>query len=200
MAFLGIAWSLISGGFAKLLGLLARIPWQVYAIAGTLLLAFLGIRAWDRHEWNGGYNVAWSQQHTLLVQDQAAFAKTVADYRTAADEAARLDKANVARVQTEQTTITERTVHDYQAQLATSADRYERLRAQAAGYLSHPSSAQAAGLPDDRETTCRAVAGAGCDAIPPLLKAAQDNTDQLVALQKWVAGQSAVNFGNEANP
>jgi len=127
--------------------------------------------------------------HKQADQTKAAFDRTVANYRAAADEATRLAVANVARVKSEQTAITERTIDAYQTKLADSASRYDRLRAQASGYLSRPSQA---GLPDTRETTCRAVAGAGCDAIPALLKAAQDNTDKLVSLQAWVSQQAAV--------
>lgn len=129
----------------------------------------------------------------LYDQEKAAHAQTVANYRAAADEATRLDAANVARVKTEQTAITERTINAYQGQLADSASRYERLRAQASGYLSRP---VAADVSASRETTCRTVAGTGCAELPALLKAAQDNTDQLIALQAWTASQAGVSVGN----
>lgn len=155
-------------------------------ILGSLGFAVLGImlvlaRADARH---------W---HKQADQTKAAFDLTVANYRAAADEATRLAAANVARVKTEQDKITERKVNEYEVKLADSASRYDRLRAQATGYLSRPVEA---GLPDTRETTCQAVAGTSCDAIPPLLKAAQDNTDQLMALQSWVAEQSAVDMNS----
>jgi len=151
-------------------------------LLGGLAVGLLGVmlmfaKAGERH---------W---HKEADQTKQALADTVANYRAASDEATRLAAANVARVKSEQTAITERTLDAYQTKLADSASRYDRLRAQASGYLSRPSEA---GLPDTRETTCRAVAGAGCDAIPSLLKAAQDNTDKLVSLQAWVAAQSAV--------
>lgn len=133
--------------------------------------------------------------HKQADQTKAAFDQTVANYRAASDEATRLAAANVTRVKTEQTAITERTIDAYQTKLADSASRYDRLRAQASGYLSRPSET---GLPDTRETTCRAVAGAGCDAIPPLLKAAQDNTDKLVSLQAWVTAQAGVDVNGAA--
>ena len=128
---------------------------------------------------------------SLADQEKAAHAQIVANYRAAADEAARLDAANVARAKAEQTAITERTIDAYQSQLADSASRYERLRAQASGYLRLP---RPADMPDTRDATCRAVAGTGCEAIPPLLKAAQDNTDQLLALQAWTREQAGVDI------
>src|SRR3954465_776920 len=100
-------------------------------LVGGLALGFLGLmlifaRADARH---------W---HKAADQTKAAFDQTVANYRAAADEAKRLDAANVARVTTEQTAITERTIDAYQSKLADSASRYDRLRAQASGYLSRP--------------------------------------------------------------
>jgi hypothetical protein len=155
-------------------------------IAGGLVLSVLGImlllaKADARH---------WEK---VAAQEKAAHAQTVANYRAAADEAKRLDAANVERVRTEQTAITERTIDAYQSKLADSASRYDRLRAQADGYLSRPS---AEGVPETRDTTCVAVSGTGCEELPALLKAAQDNTDQLVALQAWNREQAGVDIGN----
>jgi hypothetical protein len=151
-------------------------------VLGGLMAAGLLIYAAIQHS----SAVHW---HKVADQTKAAFDTTVANYRAAADEAKRLDATNVARVKTEQAAINERTVNAYETKLADSASRYDRLRAQASGYLGRPSPT---GLPDTREATCQAVAGTGCDAVPALLKAAQDNTDQLVALQGWVREQSVV--------
>ncbi len=130
----------------------------------------------------------------LAEQEKSAHALTVANYRAAAETAKRLDVENVARVKTEQTAITERTIDAYQVKLADSASRYERLRAQASGYLSRPVAADVSAA---RDTTCRAVTGTGCEELPALLKAAQDNTDQLLALQAWTRAQTAVSVGND---
>ena len=124
---------------------------------------------------------------------QAAFDTTVANYRAAAAEAARLDAENVARVKDKQAAITEKVTHDYESKLADSASRYDRLRAQASGYLSR---AGTAAVPASPDTTCLAVAGTRCEELPALLLAAQQNTDQLLALQDWVRAQSKVDVGN----
>lgn len=161
LAFILTNWKLIAGaGIVAILSLL-------------LVLAKGDARHWEKR----------------ATQEAAAHAQTVANYRAAADEAKRLDAANIFRVKSEQTAITERTIDAYQGKLADSASRYERLRAQASGYLSRSSPE---GLPDTRETTCRTVAGTGCEELPALLKAAQDNTDQLIALQAWTAAQADV--------
>lgn len=151
----------------------------VVAVLGVMLLIAKG----DARHW-----------HKSFDQEHAAHVQTVANYKAAADEAARLDKANVDRVTKEQTAITEKVTNDYQSKLADSTSRYDRLRAQASGYLSHPSSP---GVPASPETTCRAVAGTDCASVPTLLKAAQDNTDQLLALQAWVTAQSAVDTNGD---
>ena len=130
----------------------------------------------------------------LWQQEQTAHQLTVANYKAAAAEAERMDQANILRVTKEQTAITEKVTNEYQSKLADSASRYDRLRAQASGYLSHPASP---GVPATPETTCAAVSGTTCEAIPTLLKAAQDNTDQLIALQAWVTAQSAVDTNGD---
>jgi hypothetical protein len=158
--------------------------WRLFAgaaVAGVLILLLMIARGDARH-----YKALWQQE-------QAAHQLTIANYKAAAAEAERMDQANIVRVQTEQQAITEKVTNDYQSKLADSTDRYERLRAKASGYLSHPASP---GVPETRDTTCLAVAGTSCEGIPPLLLEAQRNTDQLIALQDWVKAQSKVDVGN----
>lgn len=173
----------------KALGWLKLLPsWIYYAIAGiALCVAAVVIHGHlERKAYDAAWNAGWSADHVVYMQ-------TVADYRAAVVEATRIDKANIARVQGEQTAITEKVSNDYENKLADSASRYDRLRAKADGYLSRPSPA---GVPETRDTTCQAIAGTDCENIPTLLKAAQDNTDQLIALQAWVTAQSQVDVGN----
>lgn len=156
---------------------------QRYALYGmcAVILAlgiYAGIQKLDAAHWHKSYDA-----------EHAAYQQAVANYLAAADEAARLDKANVARVAKEQSAITERVTHDYESKLADSASRYDRLRTKAADYLS---GAGAEGVPATSDATCQAVAGTDCENLPALLKAAQDNTDQLLALQDWVRAQSTV--------
>jgi hypothetical protein len=125
----------------------------------------------------------------LASQEKAAHAGTVANYRSASEEAARLDALNVIRVRREQSAITERVVHDYQNRIISADARYDRLRDQAKAYSSGGSDPA---VSDAREATCRAYAATGCDELPAKLKAAQDNTDKLIALQAWASAQAAV--------
>lgn len=135
--------------------------------------------------------------HASLVRAKGAFDLTVASYRTAAVTAARRDAENVARVQARQAAITERAVDDYQARLADSSAAYERLRARSAAYSR---STPAADLSAAGDAACRAYAATSCDALPALLKAAQDNTDQLVALIAWSTAQGEVDVAGEVTP
>ena len=66
----------------------------------------------------------------LYRQELAAFAATVAGYRTAADRARAEDEANAKRVAAEQRSINERTEHEFEARLAAARAAAERLRAQ----------------------------------------------------------------------
>lgn len=119
-----------------------------------------------------------------------AFRQTEANYRRASAEADRLASANIGRVEAEQTIITERTKNDYEARLAATDARYRRLLAQAAA--ADLGSTEAVPMSLASEATCRAVAGTGCHAIPALLKAAEDNTSQLLALIAWNKAQADV--------
>lgn len=111
------------------------------------------------------------------------------NWRETARRAVLAAQLNAARTAAEQAAISERSIHA----LALDRDRalagYDRLRAQAAAYRGSP------GHPDlstEREATCRAYAAAACDEIPALLKAAQDNTDQLLRWIDWGGSQAAV--------
>jgi hypothetical protein len=136
-----------------------------------------------------------SQQRKLddaaqaLAAERAAHGRTVDGYARAAAIAAQREAEAVARVQAQQAAITERIGHDYQVRLADSDARYQRLREQAASYSGGvvDQDMSAAG-----EAACRAYANAACDELPALLKAAQDNTDQLLALIAWATAQADV--------
>ncbi len=172
------------------LGWLKLVPRWAYAALGVvavLLLLWHIHGGWEKDAYNAAYNAGWTVEHKAHEQ-------TIANYKSAAAEAERMDKANIVRVTKEQTAITEKVTNDYQSKLADSTDRYERLRAKASGYLSHPASP---GVPEDRNSTCEAVSGTTCEGIPTLLLEAQRNTDQLLALQAWVREQSAVDVGNQ---
>jgi hypothetical protein len=126
-----------------------------------------------------------------LAQDtQAAFDTTVADYRAKAAEAGRVQAETLVRVAAERDAVAERKIHDLQVARDSADARYRRLLASAA-----EADSRGAGDPDlsaFADATCRAYAGTGCHELPALLKAAQDNTDQLIALQGWARDQAAI--------
>jgi hypothetical protein len=115
---------------------------------------------------------------------------TVANYRAAAAEAERAQQANLARVKAERDAVFERKVDELQAARDVADARYRRLLTSAAEADSR--GAGDADLSAAADATCRAYAGAACHDIPPLLKAAQDNTDQLVALQGAIREQATI--------
>lgn len=121
---------------------------------------------------------------------QLAFDTTVAGYRAAAKAAQQQAEANVARVMAERDAISERKMDELQITRSHADARYRRLLAQAAAADSRR--AGDADLSAFADATCRAYAGAACDELPARMKAAQDNTDQLLALQDWVRAQAAV--------
>lgn len=126
----------------------------------------------------------------LAKDTQTAFDTTVADYRAKAAEVGRVQAETLVRVAAERDAVAERKIHALQAARDTADARYRRLLASAA-----EANSSRAGDPDlsaFADATCRAYAAASCDAIPPLLKAAQDNTDQLIALQGWAREQAAI--------
>lgn len=108
---------------------LLRHPWQALPIAA--LLAF----AWAWHGWDGA--VKWGRQQQQLAQhwkikfvDQRAEMRKIPGILSAKyQEAARLDRENVARVKREQAAQLERITHDLQKDHdAALADLRRRLR------------------------------------------------------------------------
>lgn len=124
-----------------------------------------------------------------LADEKVAHRGTIQNYQSAALVAAERDSATIARVARDQQAITERVTDDFQARLDDSHAAYERLRASADAFARDPGNPE---LSAAREAACRAYAKASCDALPGLLKAAQDNTDQLVALIAWAKAQGEV--------
>lgn len=121
---------------------------------------------------------------------QSAFDATVINYRLAALQFALIAATNVARVQAERDAISERKVHELQNARDLADAGYRRLLSSAAEADSR--SAGDADVSAVADATCRAYAAARCAELPALLKAAQDNVDQLIALQGWAAEQARV--------
>src|SRR5260221_13790458 len=107
--------------------ILRLLNWQ--GLAGIALSMTLGvmllIQKGETHHWKKA-SAGFEQ---LYHQDQAAFATTVGNYRSAADQARSADEANVKRVAADQSAINERTAHDFETRLAAArADAAQRLR------------------------------------------------------------------------
>lgn len=178
---------------AFLLPILARLSafWRWLAsdparLVIALLIALSAFLAWrlssvdgDRDKWR-----------TLARETKVAFDQTVADYRAAAVEAERIQQANLDRVKAERASIDERTIHDLKIARDASDARYRRLLASAA--QADTSRAADPDLSAVTDAACLAYGAARCDELPAKLLEAQRNTDQLIALQAWVAGQALV--------
>lgn len=139
--------------------ILKLLGWQgIAGIAGMLLLVILlGIQKAETHHWKK-QSAGFEQ---LYHQDQAAFATTVANYRTAAVTAAAADAANTRRVTAEQAAINKERGNEFEARTADADARYQRLRAAASA--THPGPGGNASVP-----------GAGADR-PALAGAAGQN-------------------------
>ena len=129
----------------------------------------------------------------LYLAEQSAAARTVANYRAAAETARAADRANAARIAAAQRRISERTTNDFEARLA--ATRARAVRLQLAGQASATAGGAARATP---------VPAAGPTARAPGPAAAQNGlslADRLIATEqaiqldeliKWVNGQAAL--------
>lgn len=153
--------------FAVLIALCAFLAWRLASVDG------------ERDKWRD-----------RSADEKLAHETTVTNYRAAAVEAARIMAANLARVKSEQDAISERKINDLQVARATADARYRRLLATAA--QADTSRAADPDLSAATDAACLAYGAARCVDLPAKLKAAQDNTDQLIALQGWVAEQAKV--------
>lgn len=164
--------------------LLARLPWLrllPHIIGGLALLglslALVFAKADVRH---------WKKQadqfQKLRLADQEAM-------RLATYQAAYRAFLNIRRANAQRAVIDERTIHALTDDRTRAVAGFERLRQQATAYRSAPRNPD---LSAERDATCRAYAGTACDEIPARLKAAQDNTDQLLRWIDWGRAQAAV--------
>jgi hypothetical protein len=133
-----------------------------------------------------------AQRFELLhLAEQSAAARTIANFRAAAETARAADKANADRVAASQRTISERTTNDLETRLADARARAHRLRletAAAAGRTARaaplPAAASAPGTPGG------AAEKVGFSLADRLL--ATEQAIQLDELIKWVNRQAGV--------
>ena len=102
-------------------GFVSRLATPMFVKLGggaiVALLVLVGIQSWRL-----------STKTEQLEDTRAAFTKFQDDVRLATEQARRRDAENVARVQREQSVITEEVSREYQADLAALRARVERLR------------------------------------------------------------------------
>ena len=135
----------------------------------------------------------------LYLAEQSAAARTVANYRAAAETARQADKQNAERVAADQRLISERTTNDLETRLADARARALRLQRAAGASPTAGGGGRAAPVP-----AARAAPGApggaaekdGLSLADRLL--ATEQAIQLDELIRWVKGQAAVAVAGEA--
>jgi hypothetical protein len=170
--------------------ILKLLNWQ--GIAGIALSLALGvmlaIEKGETHHWKKA-SAGFEQ---LYHQDQAAFATTVSNYRSAADQARAADKANLARVAAEQQSINEWTANDYEARLAAARAAAQRLRLNPEA-AADPRPGRSASMPGLSAAASGAARAPDQDGLPPSdALTATEQAIQLDELIKWVRAQAKV--------
>jgi hypothetical protein len=171
---------------------------NIQGVAGIAVSLALGVllfiqKAETRH---------WEKQSAgfeqLYRQEQSAFTTTVANYRAAADQARAADEANWRRVASEQTTINERTKHDFEARLAAARAAAQRVQL-------HAQAAANPGARGDASMPVLPVASGGASQAARENRFSQDDrltaTEQAIQLDeliKWVRRQAAVDNNPKA--
>ena len=168
---------------------LLNVQGIVGLVAGTALALLLLLQKGETHHWKKQS----AQFEQLYVHEQAALAGTAANYRTAAEAARAADRANLARVTTEQRAINERTSNDFETRLAAARLAAQRLLEQPAGAAADPRAGGSASMSGLRVAAVGSPEAALEDGLPPSdALTATEQAIQLDELIKWVKAQSAV--------
>jgi hypothetical protein len=181
-----------AGADAKAIG--SRINWQGWLglIAAAVLGVMLIVQKGETRHWRKQSG----QFETLYHNEQTAFAQTVANYRTAAEEARRKDAANKVRVEAEQSAISERTSHDFEIRIADARARARRL--QPAQGAADPGGGRATALPGVRAAAGGAAEASGEGRLPASdALTATEQAIQLDELIKWTQRQHAIDVNAE---
>lgn len=172
----------------RLLGLLNIQGLAGLAAAAALAVLLLAQKIETRH-----WRKQSGQFEQLYHAEQDALARTVANYRAAAEAARAADKAAADRVRAEQRAINERIAHDYEARLAVLRDRAGRLQPGVAAPRTDSCRGGAAPMPGLPPAACRSAAIPGQDGLPAsdaVIATAQ--AIQLDELIDWVRRQAAI--------
>ena len=178
--------------------ILRLLNWQgVAGIAATICLAaLLAVQIVQTRHWRDRS----AEFEGLYRTEQASLAMTVADARAAADLARTADRANAARVSTEQHAITERTTNDYEARLANARATAERLRF-ASQATANPGPGAATPVPGVPQSTRSPAESSDQNRLPDPPSSELGTGDALTATEqaiqldeliKWVRAQAKV--------
>jgi hypothetical protein len=166
---------------------------NVQGMAGLAVSVALGILLVAQKGETRHWHKQSSQFEQLYSQEHAALSETVANYRSAAQQALAADKANAERVAAAQRSINERTSNDLEARLAAARLSARRLREQGPAAAADPCTRGAAAVPglsvaaDGPAQSARENGLSQSDALT-----ATEQAIQLDELIKWVRRQSAV--------
>lgn len=165
-------------------------PQGITGLAAALILALLLVTAKIdvRH---------WRKQSTQYEQlyrgSEAALAGTIANVRAAAAAAAAADRAHIARVQSAQQSISERSADALESRLADARARAQRLRLEIRPSPTAPGGGAAAIVPVLSSRAPGAAETAGQDRLPPTdALIATEQAIQLDELIRWVRAQEAI--------
>lgn len=167
--------------------------WLYRVLGGAIAIAALLWLIQSRAHWRDEARA----NERLFQAEQADHAATVANYRAAADVARKQDAANLARVESEQAQINERTADDFESRIAAARADSERLRRQAGGAPADSRAGGAAPVPGVPAAAEGIAEGAGEDRLPQSDRLiATEQAIQLDELIKWVKAQAAVEPSN----
>jgi hypothetical protein len=157
--------------------------------ASLLLLVMVLLKAGEARHWRKQA----VRFELLYVAEQSAGARTVANYRAAAETARQADKANADRVAANQRLISERTTNDLETRLADARARALRLRLEARPAATAGGAPRAAAVPAPGPAAGapgRAAQKDGLSLADRLI--ATEQAIQLDELIKWVNSQANV--------
>jgi hypothetical protein len=154
------------------------------ALLGLLLIQKVETRHWRNHS---------GRLEQLYRGEQAAFARTVADYRATAEAARLADRAAADRAAAEQRAISERTNDAYQDRLADARARAERLRLETPTTPADPHRGGATAMPRLPAAAGGPDQATGQDGLPREDRlTATEQAIQLDELIKWIKEQASV--------
>lgn len=176
------AFGFVKQAFQAAVSLVTRYPLQC-----ALALAIV-VCGWLWHV-NGVQKDAIKILGGKVSAERVAHQQTIFNFKKAQADAEAIQTQNLLRVAQAYTDINERKENALKADRDSAVAGYKRLLANAESYRSAPGNAE---MSADADAACIAYSATRCAELPAKLKAAQDNTDQLVALIDYVKSIAAV--------